>query len=145
DEADPKKLGENSFILVVDRVIKKDSEDFYNRLGDAIQEAFYEGKGEVYIEKLRDHSRKTFNNKFERDGMEFLEPNEHLFSFNNPSGACPKCEGYGDVIGLDEDLIFPNTGLSIYEGAIAPWHGKKMKKYNDRLINKAYKFDFPIH
>ncbi len=145
DEADPKKLGENSFILVVDRVIKKDSEDFYNRLGDAIQEAFYEGKGEVYIEKLSDHSRKTFNNKFERDGMEFLEPNEHLFSFNNPYGACPKCEGYGDVIGLDEDLIFPNTGLSIYEGAIAPWHGKKMKKYNDRLINKAYKFDFPIH
>lgn len=107
EDAELEKLDEHHFILVVDRIIKKEDEDFFNRLADAVQEAFYEGKGEVYIEQLENHSRKTFNNKFELDGMEFLEPNEHLFSFNNPYGACPKCEGYGDVIGLDEELIFP--------------------------------------
>lgn len=144
DEADMKKLG-NNFILVVDRIIKKDDEDFYNRLADAVQEAFYEGKGEVVIEQMKNSKQKPFSNKFERDGMEFLEPNEHLFNFNNPYGACPKCEGYGDVIGLDEELIFPNTGLSIYENAIFPWRGDSMSKHRDKLVNNAYKFDFPIH
>ncbi len=145
EDAELEKLDEHHFILVVDRIIKKEDEDFFNRLADAVQEAFYEGKGEVYIEQLENHSRKTFNNKFELDGMEFLEPNEHLFSFNNPYGACPKCEGYGDVIGLDEELIFPNTERSVYEGAIAPWHGQSMQRYQNQLVNNAYKFDFPIH
>ncbi len=143
------ELKENSFSkdiqLVVDRIITKDDEDFYNRLADAIEMAFYEGKGELFIEKLSDNSTREFNNRFEADGMTFLEPNVHLFSFNNPYGACPNCEGYGDVIGIDEDLVIPNTALSIYENAIFPWRGDSMSWYRDQLVNNAYKFDFPIH
>ena len=86
-----------------------------------------------------------FSNRFELDGITFLEPNVHLFSFNNPYGACPQCDGYGDTIGLDEDLIVPNTGLSVYEKAIYPWRGETMGSYLDQLVNNAYKFDFPIH
>ncbi len=143
------ELKESSFSkdiqLVVDRIITKDDEDFYNRLADAIEMAFYEGKGELFIEKLSDNSTREFNNRFEADGMTFLEPNVHLFSFNNPYGACPNCEGYGDVIGIDEDLVIPNTALSIYENAIFPWRGDSMSWYRDQLVNNAYKFDFPIH
>lgn len=145
DEANFKKARKDNMMLVVDRIITKNDEDFYNRLGDAAQEAFYEGKGELFIEDLKDNSQHQFSNKFELDGIEFLEPNIHLFSFNNPYGACPKCEGYGDVIGLDEDLIFPNTGLSIYENAIFPWRGDSMSRHRDQLVDNAYKFDFPIH
>ena len=145
DEASLEKEKIEELFLVVDRIIKKEEEDFYNRLADAVQEGFYEGKGEVFIEKLEDQSRRQFSNKFELDGMEFLEPNQHLFSFNNPYGACPKCEGYGDVIGIDEELVFPNTGLSVYEEVVAPWKGKKMSKHKDKLVDNAYKFDFPIH
>ncbi len=131
--------------LVVDRIITNNNEDFYNRLADAIEIAFFEGKGELYVEKLSDKSLKEFNNRFEADGISFFEPNVHLFSFNNPYGACPKCEGYGDVIGIDDDLVIPNTALSIYEKAIFPWRGESMSWYKDKLINNAYKFDFPIH
>jgi excinuclease ABC subunit A len=132
-------------LLVVDRIVKKDDEDFYNRLADAVEMAFFEGKGELYLEKLEDRSITEFNNRFEADGMTFLEPNVHLFSFNNPYGACPVCEGYGDVIGIDEDLVIPNTALSIYDNAIFPWRGESMGWYRDQLVNNAYKFDFPIH
>ncbi len=131
--------------LVVDRVITKDDEDFLNRLADAAEMAFFEGKGTLYIDNLSTGKRKEFNNRFEADGMTFLEPNVHLFSFNNPYGACPKCEGYGDVIGIDQDLVIPNTALSIYENAIFPWRGESMSWYRDTLVNNAYKFDFPIH
>ncbi|MCH7784325.1 MAG: excinuclease ABC subunit UvrA [Bacteroidetes bacterium] len=131
--------------LVVDRIITNNNEDFYNRLADAIEIAFFEGKGELYVEKLSDKSLKKFNNRFEADGISFFEPNVHLFSFNNPYGACPKCEGYGDVIGIDDDLVIPNTALSVYEKAIFPWRGESMSWYKDKLINNAYKFDFPIH
>ncbi|MEZ4779466.1 MAG: excinuclease ABC subunit UvrA [Flavobacteriaceae bacterium] len=131
--------------LVIDRVITKNDEDFYNRLADAVSIAFFEGKGELSIEHLSDGTIKEFNNRFEADGITFLEPNVHLFSFNNPYGACPTCEGYGDVIGIDEDLVIPNTGLSIYENAIFPWRGESMGWYRDTLVNNAYKFDFPIH
>ncbi|MEL6811285.1 MAG: excinuclease ABC subunit UvrA [Bacteroidota bacterium] len=131
--------------LVVDRVITKDDEDFLNRLADAIEMAFFEGKGALYIENLSNGKIKEFNNRFEADGMTFVEPNIHLFSFNNPFGACPTCEGYGDVIGIDQDLVIPNTGLSIYENAIFPWRGESMGWYRDTLVNNAYKFDFPIH
>ncbi len=133
------------FYLVVDRIVKKDDEDFYNRLADAVDSAFFEGKGSCIIEALATDTTKEFSNKFELDGMTFLEPNVHLFSFNNPYGACPKCEGYGDVIGIDEDLVVPNTALSVYEGAIFPWKGESMGWYKDQLVNNAYKFDFPIH
>ncbi|PKA84043.1 excinuclease ABC subunit A [Ulvibacter sp. MAR_2010_11] len=131
--------------LVVDRIITKNEEDFYNRLADAVQIAFFEGKGELFIEKLSDGSFQEFNNRFEADGIAFVEPNVHLFSFNNPYGACPTCEGYGDVIGIDEDLVIPNTALSIFDNAIFPWRGDSMGWYRDQLVNNAYKFDFPIH
>ncbi len=140
------KLKAKDVLLVVDRIINDpEDEDFINRLSDAVQTAFFEGKGELFIEKLADNSRRQFSNKFELDGITFLEPNVHLFSFNNPYGACPTCEGYGDVIGIDEDLVVPNTGLSIYENAVFPWRGDSMSHYRDQLVNRAYKFDFPIH
>ncbi|WP_242119126.1 excinuclease ABC subunit UvrA [Aestuariivivens sediminicola] len=131
--------------LVVDRIIIKDEEDFYNRLADAVESAFFEGKGECIIERLNDGSERHFSNRFELDGLTFLEPNVHLFSFNNPYGACPKCEGYGDIIGIDEDLVIPNTGLSVYEEAIFPWRGESMSWYKDQLVNNSHKFDFPVH
>jgi len=131
--------------LVVDRIVFKNDEDFLNRLADAIETAFFEGVGTCIIEKVSDGTQANFNNKFELDGIIFLEPNAHLFSFNNPYGACPKCEGYGDVIGIDEDLVIPNTALSVYENAIFPWRGESMSWYRDQLVNNSHKFDFPIH
>ncbi len=131
--------------LVVDRIITKHDEDFLNRLADAVNTAFFEGKGICFIEVLKDHKTLEFSNKFELDGITFLEPNLHLFSFNNPYGACPNCEGYGDVIGIDEDLVVPNTALSVFEGAVFPWKGESMSWYKDQLVNTAYQFDFPIH
>lgn len=145
DETDLSKITEKDLFLVVDRIITKDEEDFYNRLADAVQTAFFEGKGELFIEDLKEKKLRQFSNKFELDGMTFLEPNVHLFSFNNPYGACPKCEGYGDVIGIDEDLVIPNTGLSVYENAIFPWRGESMSWYRDQLVNNSHKFNFPIH
>ncbi len=141
----PEDIGKE-FDLVVDRiVVKKDDEDFLNRLGNAVDNAFFEGKGSCVIEALNSGKQQEFSNLFELDGMKFLEPNVHLFSFNNPYGACPKCEGYGDVIGIDSDLVVPNTALSIYEEAVFPWRGESMSWYRDQLVNSAYKFDFPIH
>nr|WP_298926978.1 excinuclease ABC subunit UvrA [uncultured Allomuricauda sp.] len=140
----PATIGRN-FDLVVDRVIVKDDEDFYNRLGNAVDNAFFEGNGKCIIESLESGETKTFSNQFELDGIKFLEPNVHLFSFNNPYGACPKCEGYGDVIGIDEDLVIPNTALSVFENGVFPWRGESMGWYRDQLVNAAYKFDFPIH
>ncbi|MEM8928419.1 MAG: excinuclease ABC subunit UvrA [Bacteroidota bacterium] len=134
------------FDLVVDRiVVKKEDEDFLNRLGNAVDNAFFEGKGTCAIEELNSGKVQQFSNLFELDGMKFLEPNVHLFSFNNPYGACPKCEGYGDVIGIDPDLVVPNTALSIYQEAVFPWRGESMSWYKDQLVNSAYTFDFPIH
>ncbi|WP_033958832.1 excinuclease ABC subunit UvrA [Psychroserpens jangbogonensis] len=144
DEAVEKKLKKDIF-LVVDRIVVKHEDDFYNRLADAIETSFFEGKGTCIIETLSTQERVEFNNKFELDGMTFLEPNVHLFSFNNPYGACPKCEGYGDIIGIDEDLVIPNTGLSIYDNAIFSWRGESMSAYRDQLVNNSHKFDFPIH
>ncbi len=131
--------------LVVDRVITKNDEDFINRLADAVQIAFFEGKGILYIENLSDNSTKEFNNRFEADGITFLTPNVHLFSFNNPYGACETCEGYGDVVGIDDELVVPNTALSVFENAVFPWRGESMSWYRDQFVNAAYKFDFPIH
>jgi excinuclease ABC subunit A len=131
--------------LVVDRVVTKNDEDFYNRLADAIQTAFFEGKGICFIENLADNKVTEFSNKFDLDGMTFLEPNTHLFSFNNPYGACPTCEGYGNVIGIDEDLVIPNTGLSIFDDAIFPFITPSYIHYKEDLIAVAYNFDIPIH
>ncbi|TYC12023.1 excinuclease ABC subunit UvrA [Bizionia gelidisalsuginis] len=135
----------DNLFLVVDRIVTKNDEDFYNRLADAVQTAFFEGKGECYIQLLKEDSKRHFSNKFELDDLSFLEPNVHLFSFNNPYGACPKCEGYGDIVGIDDDLVIPNTELSVYENAIFPWRGESMSYYRDQLVNQSHKFDFPIH
>ncbi len=145
DETTLDKLRAEEVSLVVDRIVTKDDKDFLNRLADATQAAFFEGKGEIYLQSLSDNKLRHFSNKFELDGITFLEPNVHLFSFNNPYGACPKCEGYGDVIGIDEDLVIPNTALSVYENAIFPWRGESMSWYRDQLVNNSHKFNFPIH
>lgn len=139
----PKNL--KTFHLVVERVVVQHDEDFQHRLADAIETAFFEGKGECLLQEVESGVLKPFSNRFELDGITFMEPNVHLFSFNNPYGACPVCEGYGDTIGLDEELIVPNTALSVYENAIYPWRGETMSSFRNQLINNAYKFDFPIH
>lgn len=131
--------------LIVDRVVTAEDEDFLNRLADAVQIAFYEGKGSLMLKTVDEDKMQAFSNRFERDGMSFLEPNIHLFSFNNPFGACPKCEGYGDIIGIDPELVIPNTGLSVYDNAVFPWRGESMSYHRDQLVNHAYEFDFPIH
>ncbi len=139
------KTKKKDILLVIDRIVVKDEEEFYNRLSDAVQTAFFEGKGICYLQELDSEKRISFSSNFELDGIDFLEPNVHLFSFNNPYGACPVCEGYGSVIGIDEELVIPNTALSIFENAIYAWRGESMGSYRDQLVNNAYKFDFPIH
>ncbi len=145
DTVDQQQLDNKDLLLIVDRIVVKTEEAFYNRLADAIQTAFYEGKGVCYLQEVASQNRMEFSANFELDGLTFLEPNIHLFSFNNPYGACPTCEGYGSIIGIDSDLVIPNTALSIYENAIFPWRGESMGWYRDQLVNAAYKFDFPIH
>jgi excinuclease ABC subunit A len=145
DQIDQHSFDHKDILLIIDRIVVKDEEDFYNRLADAIQTAFFEGKGICYLQELDSHNRLEFSANFELDGMAFLEPNIHLFSFNNPYGACPACEGYGNIIGIDNELVIPNSSLSIYENAIYPWRGESMGWYRDQLTNNAYKFDFPIH
>ena len=138
-------LDTKSFYLVVDRSVYQEDNDYLNRLSDSIELAFYEGKGKITIENLNLKKEFHFNNNFEKDDIKFNEPSQHLFSFNNPLGACSTCGGYGDIVGIDPELVVPNTGLSIYENAIAPWRGEKLKKYKNELIKNASNFKFPIH
>jgi excinuclease ABC subunit A len=139
------QLDNKDILLVIDRIVVKEEEEFYNRLADAVQTAFFEGKGICYLQELNSDKRFSYSSNFELDGITFLEPNVHLFSFNNPYGACPVCEGYGNIIGIDADLVIPNTSLSVFESAIYPWRGESMSWYKDELVKHAYKFDFPIH
>ena len=139
------KPPEENFELVVDRMVFRDDEDFYQRAADAIEIAFYEGKGSCSLWSLADKNRASFSNRFELDGMGFVKPNLHFFSFNNPFGACKTCEGFGGIIGVDPELVVPDTSRSIFDDAIAPWRGSGMRKFYDQLIENAYKFDFPIH
>ncbi len=145
DTIDQHQLDNKDILLIIDRIVVKTEEEFFNRLADAVQTAFYEGKGVCYLQEVDTKKRLEYSSNFELDGITFLEPNIHLFSFNNPYGACPTCEGYGSVIGIDTDLVIPNTALSIYENAVFPWRGESMSWYRDQLVNNAYKFDFPIH
>ena len=131
--------------LVIDRSIFKNDEDYINRIVDSIENAFNTGNGSMYIKNLVDNSYVFFTKKFQENGINYLEPNEHLFSFNNPYGACPTCGGYGDIMGIDPELVIPNTSLSVYEDCIAPWRGQKLKKYKQLLVNNAHLFDYPIH
>lgn len=142
---DESTMANKEILLVVDRIVVQSDEEFLNRIADSIQIAFYEGKGELYLQEPEKVNRKVFNSNFQLDGLDFLEPNIHLFSFNNPYGACPTCEGYGSVIGIDEELVVPNTALSVYENAIYPWRGESMGWYRDQLVNNSHHFDFPIH
>ena len=142
---DLEKISKKNFNLIIDRSIYEDNKDYLNRTSESLELAFYEGNGKVTIHNLTTNKKHNFNNRFEKDGIKFNEPSQHLFSFNNPLGACSSCGGYGDIVGIDPELVIPNTGLSIYESAIAPWRGEKLKKYKNDLIKNSTNFDFPIH
>lgn len=137
-----------NYFLVVDRLtIRPDDEDLLQRLADSVQTAFYEGDGECICEIEHGDAirQEVFSNRFEADGISFEEPTSNLFSFNNPYGACKTCEGFGSIIGIDEDLVIPNKSLSVYEDAIACWRGEKLSEWKDELVNNAYRFNFPVH
>jgi excinuclease ABC subunit A len=143
----PKKIA-NVYLLVDRMVVKTFTEEDEHRLSDSVSTAFYEGEGDVYVEvQGKNDSVKLlhFNNRFELDGMTFEVPQPNLFSYNNPIGACPTCEGYGQVLGIDQDLVIPNKLISVYEGAVAPWRGEKLSAWKDQFIRGAKRFDFPIH
>ncbi|SFB99970.1 excinuclease ABC subunit A [Parapedobacter composti] len=129
--------------IVIDRITVDGQEDTANRIADSVQTAFFEGKGDCYVEE--NGSTRVFSDRFELDGISFEEPSPNFFSFNNPYGACKRCEGYGRIIGIDPDLVIPDKSRSVYDGAIAPWRGEKMGEWLQRLVRNSIKFDFPIH
>ncbi|MBQ4394002.1 MAG: excinuclease ABC subunit UvrA [Paludibacteraceae bacterium] len=133
--------------LLVDRIIVDHEQATSNRFADSVQTAFFEGQGEcqVSVQSNRGPRTKVFSERFEADGIQFIEPSEHLFDFNNPIGACPECKGVGTVMGIDMDLVVPDKSKSIYEQAIACWQSEQMRPWLDTLIYNAAKFDFPIH
>ncbi|MDY0199971.1 MAG: excinuclease ABC subunit UvrA [Tenuifilaceae bacterium] len=133
--------------LIVDRYAVMHDDDFLSRCADSVQTSFAEGEGTCLVVSFdnEDRSESLFSNKFEADGITFEEPSEHLFSFNNPLGACPRCEGYGKIIGIDENLVIPNKGLSIYQDAVACWKGETMSEYKRQFISVADRYNFPIH
>ncbi|SDC99093.1 excinuclease ABC subunit UvrA [Williamwhitmania taraxaci] len=134
--------------LVIDRFSVSDEVDFPGRCGDSVQTAFSESDGSCVVHTFDSNNKPTatlFANRFEENGVQFEEPSVHLFNFNSPLGACPKCEGYGKVIGIDEELVIPDRTLSLYEGAVAPWKTESMQAYRDQFIKQTAKIDFPIH
>jgi excinuclease ABC subunit A len=136
----------NTDQIIVDRItVDKESDDFKNRLYDSIETAFWEGDGECSIVNVTLGVETTFNNRFELDGIEFEIPTKDFLSFNNPFGACKKCEGFGSVLGIDENLVIPNRELSLYEGCVAPWKGEIMGEWRQHFIKKSALYDFPIH
>ena len=147
DKVDVTQFKSKTLALLIDRFVINDDEDNISRMYDSVETAFFEGDGEckVVIVDGEDIKELSFNNRFEADGIEFHEPNAHFFSFNNPVGACKTCEGYGSVIGIDEDLVIPNKNLSIYDDAVVCWKGEKMQKWKNELVMNAMEFDFPIH
>ncbi|WP_288883219.1 excinuclease ABC subunit UvrA [Pedobacter panaciterrae] len=134
---------ENTIKILIDRIVVNSDEETLSRIADSVQTAFFEGKGDCYVE----HEGKLTNfcDRFELDGIRFDEPTPNFFSFNNPYGACKRCEGYGNVIGIDEDLVIPDKSKSVFDNAIAPWRGEKMKEWLNKLVKASSKFDFPIH
>lgn len=146
DEVDAEKTEAEDLEIVVDRLTADlSSDENQNRLADSLQTAFFEGRGLCRIVNYGTQEIHEFSNNFEEDGIEFEEPSVHLFSFNNPYGACPKCEGFGSVMGIDEDLVIPDTSLSVYEDAVVAWKGEKMQEWKHQLINGAEPANFPIH
>ena len=134
----------DAWVLIDRLVVREFDEDDKHRLADSIGTAMYEGEGELTIE-VNASQRLQFSNRFELDGMQFEEPVPNLFSFNNPFGACPTCEGFSLVLGIDPDLVIPDKRLSLYEGAVAPWKGEKLGKWKDDFIRAAKRFNFPVH
>lgn len=133
----------NQLLLLVDRIVVDNEQSTYNRFADSLQTAFFEGKGALKI--IIDDQEYNFSERFEADGITFVEPSEHLFDFNSPLGACPECGGFGNVIGIDPDLVVPDKSLSVYDDAIACWRGEKMSTWRDKLVFNAHHFDFPVH
>lgn len=134
---------EHTVNILIDRIVVNTDDETLSRIADSVQTAFFEGKGDCYV----DYEGKLthFCDRFELDGIRFEEPTPNFFSFNNPYGACKRCEGYGSVIGIDEDLVIPDKSKSVYDNAIAPWRGEKMREWLNKLVHNADKFDFPIH
>lgn len=146
DSLDEKIYTAGKSYIIIDRLKhQKNDPDYESRLADSIQTAFYEGYGTCVVYQIDENSKTDFSNKFELDGIEFIEPSINFFTFNNPYGACKTCEGYGSTIGIDPDLVVPDKTLSIFEDAIAPWRGEKMRQWRDQLIAVASDYDFPIH
>ncbi len=135
---------ENIWVVLDRTVVRHEEEENQYRLADSVQTAFFEGQGECIVE-IEDQGERKFSDRFELDGIQFEEPSVNLFSFNNPYGACKRCEGFGKILGIDEDLVIPDKSLSVYEGAIVPWRSETMKKWIQPLIAHAIQFDFPIH
>lgn len=134
-----------SFILVDRLKHKLNDEDYLSRLGDSIQTAFYEGFGTCYIYRLKDDTKTLFSNKFEENGIEYIEPSVNFFTFNNPYGACKTCEGFGSMIGIDEQLVIPDDSKSLFDDAVVPWRGEKMRTWKEAIIYSADQTGFPIH
>jgi len=138
------KPSQDTFVLIDRLVVREFDEDDRHRIADSINTAFYEGEGEVYL-MINEDRMLQFSNRFELDGIKFEEPVPNLFSFNNPFGACPVCEGFSQILGIDADLVIPDKRLSVYEGAIAPWKGEKLGQWKEQFIKGAAKSNFPIH
>jgi excinuclease ABC subunit A len=138
------KKTDKAYLLIDRLVAKKFDEDELHRIADSVNTAFYEGEGEMFLE-INKAKPLHFSNKFEADGIVFEEPVPNLFSFNNPFGACPVCEGFSQILGIDPDLIIPDKSLSLYEGAVAPWKGEKLSLWKDAFVRAAKQFDFPVH
>lgn len=143
-EEDSLTKGKKLYVLIDRIVVKEFDEDDIHRLSDSVQTAFYESEGDCIIE-VNGEKLHPFNSRFEADGIQFDEPTPNLFSFNNPYGACPTCEGFGMTLGIDEDLVIPDKTLSVYEGAVAPWKGEKMSEWQRFFIREASKYNFPVH
>ncbi|OZI08888.1 excinuclease ABC subunit A [Siphonobacter sp. BAB-5385] len=145
DVATSQRIADLPLHILIDRLaVKKDDEETQFRLGDSVQTAFFEGEGSCFIQVLGGE-RRAFSDRFELDGIAFEEPSVNLFSFNNPYGACKRCEGFGTILGIDPDLVFPDRNLSVFEGAIAPWRTEKMGEWLTPLLRNGIRFDFPIH
>ena len=143
--SDDKNKEITDFKLVVDRLVVSNNSDFKSRVADSVELSFYEGAGICSVFNLDSNEEISFSNNFEMDGLKFIEPSIHLFSFNNPFGACKNCDGFGETIGIDEELVIPNKGLSVYDDAIAPWRGTGLRKYYMKLIENADLFNFPLY
>lgn len=145
DEAPSKIKTADQLFILIDRVTASKDEENISRISDSVSSAFFEGHGICFIEVVSSGKTYEFSNRFEEDGITFEEPSLNLFSFNNPVGACKTCEGFGSIIGIDENLVVPNKSLSVYDDAIMPWRGEKMSEWKDQVIMNARKFNFPIH